>query len=251
MATPSTRKTFLLHGGPGLKKDYLAGHFDNWSGRSVITVDYPGCETGKGQDVGLEDVLGAIKRVAPPGADFDVIAHSWGAFLLMELLRRHSGWTSGKIVLISPFPTSSDSFFDCGKVFDKLKTERLSAERIARLEALAADRGGRNDFEYIKIIEPLYVHRPELAPRVGFNFYNRSLEDRMCQFMQGFDHREIVEQVSNRTMIVLGKEDFIQPRHLQPWEKVVERIEVMDEVGHCPHLEAPDIFFRIVEEFLA
>lgn len=69
-----------------------------------------------------------------------------------------------------------------------------------------------------------------------------------------FDLRGRLATIRVPTLVVLGSEDRLTPRaHAEYLCRVIpgSRLEIVDGAGHIPHLEAPDVFTRLLLGFLA
>ena len=64
---------------------------------------------------------------------------------------------------------------------------------------------------------------------------------------------ELLTQVNIPMLLMWGKRDrFIPPHSAKKWAKVNPLIELklLDNIGHCPHDEAPEIFHQVLREWL-
>ena len=63
-----------------------------------------------------------------------------------------------------------------------------------------------------------------------------------------------IHRVQAPTLVVWGKEDrLVPPVYADEFARRIEgaRVEIVDQVGHAPHLEQPEIVARLVGEFLS
>ncbi|MEM7803000.1 MAG: alpha/beta hydrolase [Chloroflexota bacterium] len=68
-----------------------------------------------------------------------------------------------------------------------------------------------------------------------------------------YDWREKIQAIEAPSLIIHGKEDLIPEKSSQEWADHLQngRLFTLEEVGHYPHLEAPEQFFPVVKNFLA
>ena len=69
-----------------------------------------------------------------------------------------------------------------------------------------------------------------------------------------YDFRHSVEEIACPTLIVWGKDDRIVPVDAaDEYERLLPHVRkvIFEDTGHCPMVERPARFSRVVEEFLA
>ena len=97
--------------------------------------------------------------------------------------------------------------------------------------------------------------RPELGAELA-NSFCRTRPDIARQFARATflsDHRAEFERLRTRTLIVQSSDDPIAPLAVGRWlHEHVENstLSVVENVGHCPHLSAPDACARAIDAFL-
>lgn len=98
--------------------------------------------------------------------------------------------------------------------------------------------------------------RPELGAELT-NSFCRTRPDIASQFARATflsDHRAAFERLQTPALIVQSSEDLIAPRAVGGWlhEHVAHStLDVVENVGHCPHLSAPDACAAAIDAFLA
>jgi len=67
------------------------------------------------------------------------------------------------------------------------------------------------------------------------------------------DHRAILPHNSTPALIVQCSDDFIAPPSVGEYLREMlprSSLHVVDNVGHCPHMSAPDASYRAIRHFL-
>ena len=66
------------------------------------------------------------------------------------------------------------------------------------------------------------------------------------------DWRAVAASIPVPTLVIHGSEDLIPLESSAEWANTIPyaRLKVIEGSGHYPHLEAPDLFFASVDEFL-
>ncbi len=71
--------------------------------------------------------------------------------------------------------------------------------------------------------------------------------------LMAFDLRDRLPAVRAPTLVIVGSDDRLTPRvQAEFLHRTIQgsRLEVIEGAGHIPHLEQPDVFVRLVDEFL-
>jgi len=105
--------------------------------------------------------------------------------------------------------------------------------------------------------------RPEALSRMRSNGWiypnewpdNVSKHKRRHLLHDSWKHRDWRPQLTSikvPTLVIHGMEDLIPLESAREWAATLPnaRLLTIPEVGHYPHLEAPDIFFPAVDQFL-
>jgi sigma-B regulation protein RsbQ len=97
--------------------------------------------------------------------------------------------------------------------------------------------------------------RPELGEELTTSFCTTDpdIAERFARATFLSDNRDDLPLVRARTLVLQAREDVIAP--LEVGEYVARQVPdatlaVLDAVGHCPHLSAPDAVVGAVREFL-
>lgn len=137
--------------------------------------------------------------------------------------------------------------------------ERLSASERDALDAFSI-----GDLEvadpdvhsaYSRAIYPAWFNDQEMSrqfapPRVhsatGANVAARLRRE-------GYDWTELIPQITADTLIVHGEADLLPPDVAHALNSAVprSRLALIPQAGHMPFWEAPELFFRVVRDFLS
>jgi proline iminopeptidase len=239
----------LLHGGPGLS-DYtegLAAELDDLfetfryqqRGLAPTTIEAPyTIEAHVGDAVAVLDGLGLGRAV--------VVGHSWGGHLAMHLAVAQPTRVSAAVI-VDPLGAVADGG---DQELEANIMGQLPAELARRVEALEkrieAGEGGEADgVESMTIVWPYYFARPEGAPPMPeLRVNNQTFADTFSSIRDHFERATLAKGLPGLDLpflFVHGRESPI------PWRRSEEsaqlapgaRLEVLDDCGHFPWLEAP------------
>lgn len=117
--------------------------------------------------------------------------------------------------------------------------------------------------EFQRVILPRQMGRPEALARMKSDpcaypnewWHNKHEHHQIHippETRSNYDWRDRMSQVEASALIVHGLEDLIPMESSREWVDVLPNAHLLaiEGVGHFPHLEAPEIFFRSVERFL-
>jgi len=222
--------------------DHLAG------GWSVIAWDGPGC--GRSDDprpgAGLADharILGGF--VDELGLDQPhVLGQSWGAVLALEVQRQrpmlarslvlaaaYAGWTgslppdvvTARLEAAVAGVLTMDASAVAAAWLPTLLSASAPAETVRRLGSIVAD-------------------------------FHRDASIDMLRALAAADLRPVLPTIIAPTLIIHGRQDTRSPLAVATAMRQAipgARLEILDDVGHVLHMEAPDRFDTTVARFLA
>jgi pimeloyl-ACP methyl ester carboxylesterase len=181
-----------------------------------------------------------------------LVGNSMGGFISAEAAIAQPDWVE-KLVLVSA----------AGITHARMRKE--PAEMAARMAAAAAPLALR--FQAGSLQRPRMrwaafrgvFHAPQrMRPELLWEQYHGAMGAPgflpAVQTLVGYDFTDRLENVAVPTLIVWGRNDrIVPPADAQGYAKHLSnsRVVIFDQCGHCPQLERPLRFNRLLEEFLA
>lgn len=249
----------VLHGGPGADHGYLLPGFDlladhreliyydqRGGGRSPVARDVP---VGWQEQVADLDALRAqwqIERLV-------IVGYSWGGLLAQLYATEHPDRVE-RLALICPGP----SWREARDEFERRFAERnmapaLQAERDA---VRASDLRTRDPEAFQRKIFELsvvpYFYDPSKAHELTpFRVIGRTQEE-VWKSLGNYDLRHKLPTLRSVPALVLQGEDDPIPVEAsrETADLLNAEFHALDRCGHCPHVERPEEFSRIVDQFL-
>lgn len=253
--TPSGQPTVFLHGGLGLDHTYLRA-FDRLPDRRLIYFDQRanGRSTGGlSDDVTMAtlaaDVV-ALSQTLGLGP-VDVIGHSYGGFVALEMALRHPDAVR-RLVLLGTIPGYTEEY--SAQVQEQVTRLDPSPEVRA---AMAMDPESSEAFgEMLVALLPLYVYSIDpsvLAAGLSETRYNIDALRMGLGASREWDVTAELDGIHAPTLVMCGRHDFICPAGQS--EVMAQRIPdarlaVFEQSGHFPWLEEPDEFWASLDSFL-
>lgn len=257
----------LLHGGPGAPHDYLE-NLDALaeSGRRVIFYDQLGCgNSNQTHQPELYTValfveeLGEVRRAL--GLDrCHILGQSWGGMLAMEYaLTQPEGVLS---LIIADSPASIPLWI--------AEANRLRAALPPDIQATLLRHeaaGTTDDPEYLQAMAVFY-HRhvcrldpyPEFVQR-GFDRISKEVYETMngpSEFhvigtLKDWDITSRLGEIHLPTLLISGRYDEATPRIVEQVHAGIPGSEwvLFEQSSHLPHVEEPERFLSVVNQFLA
>jgi proline iminopeptidase len=244
----------LVHGGPGgFDHSYFKPYFEHLTAHAqVIYVDLRDHGRSARHDPAdwtfevcaddlraFCDVLGITRPV--------VLGHSMGGFVVMLYGARHPGH-AGALIL-----QSTMARFDLGRLVEGFRG--VAGDVVAGLAEREYGSDPVTDEEWATVFAAFGPHVPseqELARRI------RNLE--LGAAAEGpFQRLDVVEDLARitcPTMVCVGRLDPVTP--VPAAEEIVQalppgtgRLQVIEQAGHFPWLDRPDLFWPLMTTFVA
>lgn len=251
--------TLLMHGGLGLDHTYLR-EFDRLTpDRRVIYYDHR--SNGRSPVAPLEGVTMldlATDAAALCGAldlgPVDVIGHSYGGFVALEMALRHPE-TVRSLVLLDTLPGLTPEVGE--QRMEQVAARSPEPEVIAVLNASEPPASAEAARQMLSTLLPLYVHRLDLASLTALLDGVRVSLDGMAvgdAAASAWDVTEDLGRISAPTLVLCGRHDWIcpLPQSVLMADRIPgARLVVFEDSGHFPWLEEPAEFWRALDDFLA
>jgi len=256
----------ILHGGPGFPHDYLDPlEIIAESGRSIIFYDQLGCgNSDKPNTPSLWTIEYFIEEIntirkALNLNNIHLFGQSWGGMLGMEYaLTTPNGLVS---LIISNSPASASQWI---KEANRLRQELPSNIR----KALIKNKKNTNAPEYKQAMDVFYqkhicrIHpwpqclnlastKLEKNPEV-YNTMWGSSEFGVTGTLKNWDVTERLHNIHKPTLVLGGRYDEATPNITKTVQNHIpdaKRI-VFEKSSHLPHLEEPEKYIQVVNEFL-
>jgi proline iminopeptidase len=259
----------VIHGGPGFTMDYffedlrpladnhvLIFYDQRGAGRSSLVTDSASLAAQRFVD-DLEAIRKhfGIKRI-------NLLGHSWGTVVEALYAIRFQD-NVGKLIAVGAVPLQESQLIEA---FDKMEKDRDSVKLRRMRELDSARTVDPTNMEickeyYTLWFEPFYGD-PSKPPSSKGDFCAGSPESHRnkingvdkftFQSLARWDWRSLLREVHNSTLVIHGTKDPLPSAGAKEWKDVLPNGELllMEGIGHFPYIEAPDQFFKAVNEFL-
>jgi len=172
-----------------------------------------------------------------------------------------------RLVLMCPISPRSPAPYDDLAAANRKAQERIDPRGVERLEEQRAKGKDLEDpvaycRDYRSVYTPRQMGRPEALDRMRSDpsVYPNEWPDALSSHWQRHfpeeswqrDWREMLHGLPHPTLVIHGAEDLIPLASSREWASTLPnaRLLVIPGAGHFPHLEAPEIFFPAVDQFL-
>jgi L-proline amide hydrolase len=272
-ASAQRAPVILCHGGPGATHDYIAPIAEQLEaiGRSCVLYD----QLGNGRSDHLSDAdpsfwtvdlfereLTALAAHLGIAERYHVVGQSWGGMLaLLHALERPAGLLS---VVAADSPSSIPAFVaGCNELLDAMDPDVSSTIR-------AGERSGETSTpEFQAAVMEFYKRHvcradpwPEAVVRsfdamerdpTVYATMNGPTEFTVVGTIRDFDITDRLPEIEVPVLLVSGEHDEVRPHLTAAMHERLRQGErvVFEDSSHMPHIEEPERFLAVVEDFLA
>jgi proline iminopeptidase len=173
-----------------------------------------------------------------------------------------------RLILMSPISPRNPAPYDNPQVSELKEQSRIDSEELEQLKKRIASGEHLSDpqgfcREFMHVLTPRQMGRPAALQRMKSDpciypneWWHNIREHNRLHFPPetriNYDWREQAASVSAPTLIIHGTEDLIPQESSIEWCSILPnaRLFVIEGVGHYPHLEAPEVFYPAIEQFL-
>jgi proline iminopeptidase len=237
---------YVIHGGPGFDHSYLIKPLMSVAERrTLIFYDQPGC----GGTPANESRLSAsgtcrhfrmLVSAITSDRDFGVIAHSWGALVLVGALGPAAGAAPpipdpAEGLLINSVPATSESY----KIVQRRQASRVSVWVRLKILWLAFDQ--RNGPRILKLLLPSYTSRGFVLPPHEPFPLNIATYRAVSSTLKRLDFSAGISRL-RQLAVVQGDDDFTKPADIATLIEGAKYVEVLKAAGHFPFWDSPDTF---------
>ena len=263
----------ICHGGPGATHDYVAPIAEQLqrSGRACVLYD----QLGNGRSDHLPDAdpsfwtverfereLAALAAHLGIDGRYHVVGQSWGGMLaLLHALEHPSGLLS---VVAADSPSSIPAFVaGCNELLDAMEPDVRDTIR-------AGERSGETATpEFQAAVMQFYrrhVCRLETWPEdvvrsfdameadpTVYGIMNGPTEFTVVGTIRDFDITDRLAEIDVPVLLVSGAHDEVRPAVVAAMDERLRQSEwvLFEDSSHMPHIEEPERFLGVVEEFVA
>jgi proline iminopeptidase len=249
----------VLHGGPGASYDYLLPGFDALArGRTLIYYDQRGggrSPVPRDHMVTWQDHVADLEALRELWGEerLAILGYSWGGLLAQLYATEHPDRVE-RLALVCPAPSWRAARDDFERRFaERNFAPEVQAERQrlreSDLRVRDPDAFQRRMFELSVVA---YFQDPEQARNLTpFRVVGR-VQQETWQSLGDYDLRPQLEQLRGVPAVVVhGAAD---PIPLYASEETARclgaTLEIIEKSGHCPHVEQPEAFVGVLDNFL-
>ena len=186
-----------------------------------------------------------------------VFGHSAGGFVAMHMALRHPALVKG-LVLCSSSPTVQPIMDDTDEPAPSLAS-RANPETLAVAARLfGGDISAESVEAFFRHVGPYYAAPAHMDVPPVLTALSIASVDMMRHFMTAvapsYDLRPRLEQIDTRTLVLVGKHDWVCPPRASraiargiPGALLVE----FEDAGHFPFSETPGMFIRVMSEYFS
>lgn len=255
----------LLSGGPGFSSDGLLFLIDSLKDKyKLILVDQRGTgmsvlekidSTTITMDKYVEDINNVRKALGIN--KWIVLGHSWGGALAMAVTAKYPENTS-KMILICSMGIDLQ-FLEYS--WDNLKYSKQDLDNLDFWSdsTVISKNPERAAYERYRSILPARVYDYSSVSKIMVKYkpeYNSStIASLMIQNLYSIQYnlKPQLKKFQQPTLIIEGRQDFLGGWNAFTTYTTIPncRIEFIEKCGHFPFVERPDIFFKILKNFLS
>jgi proline iminopeptidase len=249
----------VLHGGPGADHGYLLPGFDLLAaGRELIYYDQRG---GGRSPVPRDTAVGWREQVA----DLDglrelwgldrlvIVGYSWGGLLAQLYATEHTNHVE-RLALVSPGPSWRSARDEFERRFARLNLDpALQAERdaVRASDLRVRDPEGFQRRMFELSVVPYFYDPSKARELTPFRVIGRTQEE-IWRSLGDYDLRPQLGTLHHIPSLVLHGED--DPIPIEAARETADLLgaefHALDRCGHCPQVERPEEFRRILDAFL-
>ena len=187
-------------------------------------------------------------------AQWDVLGHSWGGGLAMLATERDRDGVRRLVLVDSVGPVGNWQDTLLRDALPRLGPgDRAVLERIDQAALLAPDPGVHS--AYSRAMYSAWFADPSLAemfsPPRSSSRTGAAVAARLRG--EGYDWTALLRAVSVPTLVIHGDRDLLPVSVAQEIVATLgnARLEIIPDAGHMPFWESPELFFTLIESFLA
>lgn len=257
---------FLISMGPGYAPNYLFEVADSLSNDfQVVLLHQRGTGLSKmdsismqnmNMDLYLKDIEELRKHL-----NFEKISlmgNSFGGIITMSYAAKYPDRIKSFILAGSGGIDLEFSTYFRSNIQSRLSIKEV--EEIQKWSALikANERVREANYEMLKITVPAYFydkkHSEKILSDINEESYNYLVSDLLWMDLitKSYDLKPKFKDFKPQVLIIIGRQDIVGETTAYKTNKSIPNSQLMfiEECGHLPWIEQPEIFYRAVSEFL-
>lgn len=257
----------IIHGGPGLSHQYLLDLKALAVLQPIIFYDQIGCGASKlapntEAPYNLDYYLDELSLIANEMhlEKMSLLGHSWGGAIAAQYTLQNPTRVD-RLILASPLLSTQRWIEDSKVLLSKLpdQTQRI-IEKFEVAENFASQEYQNACKEYydkhlcrLKILpEPLLASLQEINSTIYNTMWGPS-EFTATGTLKTFDCSTQLHQLTLPVLVTCGRFDEARPETMREFAQKMQQAElyVFEHSAHCAHLEEPDLYLKIVSDFLS
>jgi proline iminopeptidase len=258
----------LLHGGPGAASYYMIPLAERLADhRPVVVYDQLGCgRSDRPDDTSLWTVDRSVEEVdqvrAALGLDHcHLLGQSWGGWLSIEYMAR--GTTGVERLVLASTSASIPEFMAGAR---DLIEQLPEPHRTTLIELGAKEQYDHPDYQaaveafyhrHLCRLDPwpeaLVLSSEQMEGNQVYLTMNGPTEFDVIGRLREWDRTADLGRIGVPTLVTCGRYDEITPSCSETITRGIPdaRMHVFEQSAHCAHLEEPDDYARLVENFLS
>ena len=243
----SGKPLVVLHGGPGFDHGYLAPHLKSVSEyRTVIYFDQLGSGWDRSSSIpNSTDLQNQLEQLITELEleDFGLLAHSWGGYLALDFLENAQAPKPNELYLVHPFPLTKARLADA----DKIRVNKFPTWKFIKAVFLLGMNNDKASKKAINLLTPYYLGSASEKKNVTIPSFNGKTYNAVMSSLGDFDIRDYSESIPEKTVLILGEEDFVRAEHVEELVKNASSTVVLPGVGHYGFAESPSAFLEALD----
>jgi pimeloyl-ACP methyl ester carboxylesterase len=232
----------VVSGGPGLSYSYMfQGLRFLGAYRTCCFFNQLGCGSNRENELVTADATAdqLIELANQFGEPLEIVAHSWGAHLLLRAIKRSEPLAKRitRAILVTPMPTTYDKHVAAGA---ELRS-RISDADWKMISGLMAEGSLEAGRQIMNLALSAYTGSRERKPSLPFE-YSVATFKAVDASMGEFNMAGVLPSIKGRFSVVVGEDDYIRPQMIQDLIDNASEVALIRNAGHFPFAEQPSLF---------
>lgn len=256
----------VLHGGPGLGQGYLLPQMAEL-GKFSSAIFYD--QRGTGQSISNNDWLTHPFEAYVSDVDqvrqafglekVTLLGHSWGAILATKYALAYPHHVD-KMIYVNAVPLASADYL--AFVAHRRQLVNANGDKLTAIRAsLAFKQGDPATVEkYYRIYFQNYFVKPERLSALSLNMSSEAALNnfKIYEFFykyvsqHAFDLYPLLADLNKKTLILACDSDVVPLHYMEKLHKAIPLSEmiILEQCGHFPYIDQPELLFKHLHEFL-